>query len=80
MTSDAVAILNESEQNLAWFRDNYDDLLRIHGDEFVAVFDQKIANADKSYENVLKVLKHKKISPARAVILFVSKTKFILHA
>lgn len=59
MESEYVRWMKEFERNQRWFINNFESILREHREKFVAVWNQKVIEADTDLEKLSKSVKEK---------------------
>lgn len=59
MESEYVRWMKEFERNQRWFIDNFESILREYREKFVAVWNQKVIDADTDLEKLSKSVKEK---------------------
>jgi len=59
MQSEYLAMFEEHEQNWAWFRSNYQELLKKFDGEYVAIFGRRVVAHDKDLDKLVKRVKAK---------------------
>ncbi|MEW6063393.1 MAG: DUF5678 domain-containing protein [Nanoarchaeota archaeon] len=72
-----LGLLNESETDIKWLQDNYEDLKNRYDNKFIAIRKGQILAADSNVHKVLEKIKAKKENPAKAIIQFISKIPII---
>ena len=71
--SPALSIPREFWEDEDWIYDNYDDLVRIYPDQWIAVVDKKVIAAGKNAAEVVD-LTEQKTSRKEFPVIFVEKT------
>lgn len=59
MESEYVRWMKEFERNQRWFINNFESILREYREKFVAVWNQKVIDADTDLEKLSKSVKEK---------------------
>lgn len=77
-TANALKLLNLAERDTQWFDKNYESLIDDYPDQFIAINEEKIVDADADFQKLLKKLESKRVDPVNVVIRFISKIKVIL--
>lgn len=73
MNTAEVQVLKAMENDTEWINVHQEELTKKYSERFIAVKSGKVMAADKDFENVLKELYKKGISPAEAMIRFIFK-------
>jgi ABC-type phosphate/phosphonate transport system ATPase subunit len=77
MNTAEVQILKAMESDTEWINKHQDELTKKYSERFIAVKNGKVMAADKDFENLLKELGKKGISPAEAMIRFIFKKGYL---
>ena len=72
-----LELLNKTEEDLKWFSRNYNNLVSKFDQQFVAIAEGKVIEADKDLQVVIEKLKTHNLNPSETLIRFVSKIKTI---
>jgi len=73
MGNEHMRWMKEFEKNQKWFIENFKDILKEHKEKFVAVWDQRVIDADTDLKRLSKGVR-KKIKSAKGVYVgYVSK-------
>ena len=74
MEAEALALLGEYEKEAAWFRENYEELLREYEGKYVAIYRQRVVQFDRNFDTIIeKVSRNYPLN--RVYIDFVKKEK-----
>ena len=75
--AEALALLGEHEKEAAWFRENYEELLREYEGKYVAIYRQRVVQFDRNFDTIIeKVSRNYPLN--RVYIDFVKKEKLTL--
>lgn len=77
MESEYLAMFEEYEQNWAWFKNNYQGLLKRFDGEYVAVFGQEVVDHDKDLDKLVRRVKVK-YHIGKVLVEFVTSEKLEL--
>jgi ABC-type enterochelin transport system ATPase subunit len=72
MVSQVMQLLNETDMDLVWFKDNIEDIKEHYSDKFVAIKNGKILAAEKDMDNLMKTISKNKIRTEEILVQFVS--------
>ncbi len=73
MESEYVRWMKEFERNQRWFIDDFERILREYRDKFVAVWNQKVIDADTDLEKLSESVKEKTRSAKGVYVGYVSE-------
>jgi ABC-type phosphate/phosphonate transport system ATPase subunit len=77
MNTAEVQVLKAMENDTEWINAHQEELTKKYSERFIAVKSGKVMAADKDFENVLKELYKKGISPAETVVRFIFKKGYL---
>ena len=77
MMSD-IELLNESEENLEWFQSNFSEIGKKFLNRFIAIKDKEIVADSDNLDNLLKLLKERKIDDSETLIEAITSKKSIV--
>lgn len=77
MSTQVIQLLNEIDDDIIWFKDNFENLKKSFDNQFIAIKNGKILASDKNVENVIKTLKKKNEDPNNVIIQFVSSIPMV---
>jgi len=77
MNVEYLTIFDKQEENWEWFRKSYSRLVSKYDGEYVAVFERRVVDHDRSLSSLAKRVK-KKFPFERILVEFVSKEKVVL--
>jgi hypothetical protein len=72
MESEYVRWMKEFERNQSWFINNFENILREYSEKFVAVWNQRVIDADTDLEKLSKSVKERTRSAKGVYIGYVS--------
>lgn len=72
MESEYVRWMKEFERNQRWFINNFENILREYSEKFVAVWNQRVIDADTDLEKLSKSVKERTRSAKGVYIGYVS--------
>ena len=75
---DIEQILLRSREDLFWYGDHLNELLKDYENRFVAIYEKKIIDTDSNIDKLIIKLKKKGLDPRDLLVRFVSKIKFVL--
>lgn len=78
METQALELLNSNEKDLKWFNSNYNELVKIFSEQFVAIKNEKVIKHNPNFRNIINELERSNINTREVLIQFVSKIKVIL--
>jgi Family of unknown function (DUF5678) len=67
--------LNVLDNDVRWLHNNYDNLLKEHNDEFVAIKKENVIGYDKDLEKLKEKLKEAGIKPSEVLVDFMRQKK-----
>jgi len=73
-----LELLNDTENDLEWFKYNYENLKKKFCDRFIAIKKREVIDVDEDLKILIKKLKDKGEDPAKIFIKFISKIPVIL--
>ncbi len=71
-------LLLKGQEDIDWYNSHFDELVRTFNNQFVAIEDRGVVEADSNLDILFTKLTEKCIDPAETLIKFVSKVKVIL--
>ena len=77
MQSEYLAMFDDHEQNWAWFKKNYQQLLKKFNGEYVAIYQRKVVDHDKDLSHLAKRVKANYPSN-RVLVEYVTSEKIVL--
>jgi hypothetical protein len=72
MSKQVMQLLNEVDSDLAWFKDNFEELKERYDNMFIAIRNGHVLAAEENVNKLINELKRKRISSAEVIIQFVS--------
>lgn len=76
--SEELLLLRSTKQDMLWFKDHYDYLLKEYKNQFVAIKDcQPVASSPK-FDALLNELKAKGVDPVKTLVKYVTDAYTIL--
>ena len=68
-----ISQMKEFERNQKWFLENFKDILKEYREKFVAVWNQRVIDADKNLERLSKKVKEETRSAKGVYVGYVSE-------
>lgn len=68
-----LKVMEEFERNQKWFIDNFEDILKKYRGKFVAVWNQRVIDAEEDLEKLSKTVKEKTKGARSAYVRYVSE-------
>jgi predicted transport protein len=76
--SPVVKMLLAGQDDLFWFNNNLDSLIKKFNNKFIAFKNKEVISSDSNLDNLMINLKQNEIDTSNVIIKFVSKIKSIL--
>lgn len=68
-----LSLLMKTKNDLAWLRENYDQVLKEHNNEYVAIKERNIVASNRRMDDLLNELKNKGIDPSTTLVQYINK-------
>ncbi len=73
-----LLLLQRANRDLRWLSTHFDEVLKEHDGEYVAIEDGKVIASNPGHDNLLKELKDKNKNPCTLLIKYVTAAATIL--